>query len=134
MTRATYRCTSGHSTRRRAIYKGIRCPKCGLLASMVDPTPGRPPEGRMLLRCRPLVSSVAELGAEEARRVAATAVDEAAKRRRETVLAAETTHFRVIRPKPLPGDPPHDPDKIHSYTTTWPDLVTSGRPRRKRRE
>lgn len=89
MSRATYRCTSGHSTRRKAIYKGITCPKCGLLASMVDPTPGRPPEGRMLLRCRPLVSSVAELGAEEARRVAATAVDEAAKLKSCPRLAAK---------------------------------------------
>jgi hypothetical protein len=87
-TRATYRCACGWSTRRLAYQSGIECIDCGAIAFPADPTPGRPPAApelaRVELRVRPIGISVQVLGVDESRRIGTAAIDEAAKRKRES--------------------------------------------------
>lgn len=84
MSRATYRCACGWSTRRKRITKAVECEGCHRLAAAVDPTPGRPPASpelaRVELRVRPLASSIEALGETQAREIGRAAIDRAAKR------------------------------------------------------
>ena len=80
----TYRCSCGWSARRKGDANSlIPCDDCEKYAAAVDPKPGRPkhpPEKqRVDLHCRPLAWALEMVGTEQARGIAARAVERAAR-------------------------------------------------------